>query len=240
MWLSGWSVDDAIFNVQREQLRSRLPAWRHIAVLYYEAETAEQMYAYVKEAVFACRKATDGLLWLVGWSLGGLLALRIVAELGADGLILLGATACFVRSGAEAPLGWPDAYLRQMSLAVGQEQERIPTENRFRAILLSPRERSDGLESRLPAVGRWSKQALLAGLKLLRHEDYRTLLPGITCPVLVVHGLADIVCPFGAARELHQSLAQATLFTVEEGGHIPFLGREAEIADAIRGWWHGR
>lgn len=238
LWLSGWGIDDDVFNPQREQLRSRLPAWRHKAALYYDAKAPEQMYAYVKEAVYACRKASGGPLLLAGWSLGGLLALRVAGELGADGLILLGTTARFVRPRGESELGWPEAYLRQMCSAL--KHDRAKTERRFRKTLFTPRELERGLEGLLPTAGRWPDQAMLAGLELLRHEDHRLLLPGITCPVLVVHGLDDTVCPFGAAKELHKSLPRGSLLVVEDCGHIPFLGRETETADAIRSWWDER
>lgn len=228
-------MGDDIFDPLREQLRSRLSGWRHTAALYYRAETPEQIYASVKAAANACRQASGGPLLIAGWSLGGLLALKAASELGADGLVLLGATACFVRQRGESDLGWPDAYLRQMISAF--RHDRAKTEGQFRKTLFTPRELERGFGGNLPAAGRWPDQAMLAGLELLRYEDCRPLLPGIVCPVLVVHGLADAVCPFGAARELHRSLPRASLLAVEDCGHIPFLGREAETAEAIRSWW---
>ncbi|MDH4619515.1 alpha/beta fold hydrolase [Brevibacillus sp. AY1] len=238
LWLTGWSIDDDVFNPLRDQLRSRLPEWRHSVAHYYDAKTPEQMHVIAKVAAHACRQASDGPLLIAGWSLGGLLALRLAGELGAEGLVLLGSTARFIRPRGETDLGWPDAYLRQMSSAL--KHDRAAVEWNFHKNLFTPRELERGIHEMLPAAGRWPNQALLAGLELLRHEDCRPLLPGIACPVLVVHGQDDIVCPFGAAKELHKSLPRASLLAVEDGGHAPFLGRETEVADAIRSWWYER
>lgn len=238
MWLSGWSFGDVIFNPLRERLRCRMPMWLHYEAQYYEADSPERMLATVKEAANECLQASGRPFLIAGWSLGGLLALRAAGELEVDGLVLLGATARFVRPRGEAGLGWPEAYLRQMNSAL--KRDRTKTESNFRQTLFTPYEIERGFDGKLPAVGRWAEQAMSDGLELLRREDCRPLLPGITCPVLVIHGQADAVCPFGAAEELHKSLPRSKLLAVEDCGHIPFLGREAETADVIRSWWDER
>jgi pimeloyl-[acyl-carrier protein] methyl ester esterase len=238
LWLTGWSIGDSVFDPLRDELRHRLPEWRHFSAHYYKAETPERMYEEARAAAHACRPASGEPLLLAGWSLGGLLALRLAGELEADGLVLLGSTARFVRPRDEAYRGWPDAYLRQMSAAL--KKDRAEVEHKFRAALFTQTELECGLLEHLPKAGEWPGYALSAGLDLLRSEDCRPLLPGITCPALVVHGRADAVCPFGAAKELQESLPRASLLAVEDCGHVPFLGREALIAEAIRSWQHER
>jgi len=238
LWLTGWSIADTVFDPLRKQLLSRMPEWRHVSALYYNAETPERMYEQSRAAARACRQTSRGPLVVAGWSLGGLLAIRLAAELGADGLMLLGATARFVRPRDESDRGWPDAYLRQMSLALARDREAV--ELKFRKSLFTPGELERGLHERLPAAGLWPSHSLTAGLERLRREDCRPLLPSIECPALVVHGQADTVCPFGAAKELLESLPRASLLEAPNSGHAPFLGREMETADAITNWWHGR
>jgi pimeloyl-[acyl-carrier protein] methyl ester esterase len=133
-------------------------------------------------------------------------------------------------------MGWPDAYVRQMASAM--KRDRTSVELKFREGLFTAGELGRGLVGLLPPAGAWPDDAMLAGLDILRREDCSTLLPGIACPALVVHGRDDTVCPIGAAQELHKTLPRASLLAMEQCGHAPFLGRETETAEAIRRWWH--
>ncbi|AJY74718.1 alpha/beta hydrolase [Paenibacillus beijingensis] len=180
--------------------------------------------------------ALRGPLLIAGWSLGGLLALRLAAQGLADGLVLLAATARFVRPKHETDRGWPDGYVRRMSAALAGDRQAVETQ--FRSILFTDAECESGLDASLPAAGSWTTPALLAGLDLLRREEQLTRLPEIDCPVLLVHGTDDKVCPFGAAQEMGELLPQAELIAAEGCGHVPFLGREAQTAEAVRRWWH--
>jgi pimeloyl-[acyl-carrier protein] methyl ester esterase len=80
---------------------------------------------------------------------------------------------------------------------------------------------------------------LTAGLQVLRSENCLAALPAVSCPVLLIHGREDKVCPFGAAEEMLELLPDAKLAAIEGCGHVPFLGREEEIAEEIRRWRHG-
>ncbi|MCP1305654.1 alpha/beta hydrolase [Paenibacillus tyrfis] len=246
LWLTGWSMPETVFA----EIQSHLPEFVHVPVQFICAETPEQMMALTEAASVAWFTEWDSTHpWLpttsrrsrkvliAGWSLGGLLALRLAARGFADGLVLFGATAQFVRSKEEADRGWPDAVLRHMAAAIAKD--RLAVETQFRERLLSDGEKKAGFLPQLPRTGDWPTAALLAGIQLLRTANHVPDLPEIACPALLVHGKEDKVCPYGAAEELYERLSQAEILPVEGGGHIPFLGREAHIADAIRRWWHG-
>lgn len=49
--------------------------------------------------------------------------------------------------------------------------------------------------------------------------DFRPVLPGITCPTLVLHGALDPVLPQALAREMHAAIPHAQLHIVEHAGH---------------------
>ncbi|WP_054977273.1 alpha/beta hydrolase [Paenibacillus sp. A3] len=245
LWLTGWSMPETVFA----ELQSHLPEFVHVPVQFTCAETPEQMMALAEAASVAWFTGTDGTLLslassrrsgkvlIAGWSLGGLLALRLAAWGFADGLVLFGATARFVRSREQSDRGWPDAVLQHMAAAIAKD--RLAVETQFRERLLSDGEKKAGLFPQLPRTGSWTTVALLAGIQLLRKANHVPDLTEIACPALLVHGKEDKVCPYGAAEELYERLPQAEILPVEGGGHIPFLGREAHIADAIRRWWHG-
>ncbi|AJS61471.1 alpha/beta hydrolase [Paenibacillus sp. IHBB 10380] len=239
LWLTGWSMPDTVFD----RLRLLLPDFYHISVDYSDADSPEKMVLLTETAArnflssggTTC-KTNRGPLLIGGWSLGGLLALRLAIQDFADGLVLLAATARFTRSKQELDLGWADTYVRRMIRGLTKDRQAVETE--FRQLVLTEEEWKTDLGEILPPIGSWTTPALITGLQILRNEEYLSQLSMIDCPVLLVHGTDDKICPYGAASELTAQLPQAELLTIPASGHVPFLGREAHIADELRRWWH--
>ncbi|WP_246362143.1 alpha/beta fold hydrolase [Paenibacillus alba] len=233
LWLSGWSMPDAVFD----RLRLLLPEYQHLSVDYREAETPEKMLLQTETAVNYLRaRALHGPLLIAGWSLGALLALRLAAKGFADGLVLFAATARFTRSKEEIDRGWGDAYVRKMM--AGVVQDRLAVESKFRQLMFTKAEWAAKRGESLPLIGSWTTPALIAGLQILRSEEILSQLQNINYPVLLVHGTEDQICPYGAGLELMAQLPKAKLFPIHACGHVPFLGREEYIADELRRWWH--
>ncbi|MFC5702406.1 alpha/beta hydrolase [Cohnella faecalis] len=236
LWLTGWSMPDTVLD----ELRRWLPDFQHVSAAYSSAECPESMLLLTEKAARSVMDSEmrDGPMLIAGWSLGGLLALRLAAQGLADGLVLFGATARFTRSGEESNRGWADAYVRRMISGVTKDRQTVETS--FRKLVLTEDEWASGLGRRLPPAGGWSASALVAGLQLLRTESVLPMLPAIDCPVLLVHGTEDRICPYGAALELMAALPGAKLVSISACGHAPFLGKEIFIADELRRWWHDR
>jgi pimeloyl-[acyl-carrier protein] methyl ester esterase len=240
-WLTGWSMPNTVFN----KLQAMLPEYHHASLDYSEAGSIEEMLALTEAAAREFRAAAadgsfSGLhspLLIGGWSLGGLLALRLAANGFADGLVLLAATARFTRPKEQQDRGWPDIYVRQMIAALKKDPRAV--ENNFRQMLFTDSEWKAGLCDVLPPIGSWTTSALITGLQVLRDEDGMSYLPEIHCPALLIHGVEDKICPYGAAEELLAQLPQAKLISIEGCGHVPFLEREEVIAEEIRSWWNG-
>ncbi|QJC53090.1 alpha/beta fold hydrolase [Paenibacillus albicereus] len=243
VWLGGWSMPASAML----RLTEQLPECRHVLVELGQAESQASMWRLAQGAVSRerCRLADDAgggggrsraPLVLAGWSLGGLLALRLAADGHGDGLVLLAGTACFVRSQAEADRGWSDAVVRRM----GERLLRDRAEARFRDQMFTPEEREAGLPGLLPPAGAWPLAALDAGLRILREEDLRCRLPDIEVPALIVHGAEDRICPYAAAVELAEAMSDARLLSLADCGHAPFLGREEQVAQEWRRWRHGK
>lgn len=236
LWLTGWSMPETVFD----RLRELLPDFHHVSVDYSDADSPEKMLLLTETAVknsitTEYKKALHGPLLIGGWSLGGLLALRLAVKGYADGLVLFAATARFTRSKEELDRGWADAYVRQMIKGLMKDQQGV--EMKFRQNMFTEAEWEAGLGKRFPLVGSWTTSALIAGLQILRSEEVLSGLPGIECPVLLVHGTEDKICPYNAAAELAAQLPRAELFSIPGSGHAPFLGRENEIAEELRRWW---
>ncbi|EXX89502.1 alpha/beta hydrolase [Paenibacillus darwinianus] len=231
LWLAGWSMPPSIFD----RFHDLLPDFHHGSIDYSAVETPDELFAMIDNAFL--KEDLHPPLLIAGWSLGSLLALHLAESRLADGLVLLSGTACFVRPQEARDRGWPEAYVRQMIAAI--RKDRSAVEAKFRTTLLTDTEWTTGLGEMLPQAGYWTTSALITGLHILRTEECLSRLNRITCPVFLIHGSEDTVCPHSAAEELLAQLPHAELLTVEGSGHVPFLGREAILADAIRRWWHG-
>ncbi|MFF2484667.1 alpha/beta fold hydrolase [Paenibacillus sp. NPDC058071] len=233
LWLTGWSMPDAVF----ERLRQLLPDFHHLSVDYSAADSSEDILQLTETAARNALSANARPLLIGGWSLGALLALKLAITELADGLILFSATAKFTRPKGQENLGWPDAYIRQMINGLGKD--RNATEIKFRQMVFSEEE-SVAERAILPSMGGrgWTTSALLAGLEILRSSDYLGQLKEINCSVLLLHGDKDKICPHEAAEEILKLLPRGKLLTIPESGHAPFLAREAYVAESLRSWWH--
>ncbi|GFZ81912.1 pimeloyl-[acyl-carrier protein] methyl ester esterase [Paenibacillus marchantiophytorum] len=237
VWLGGWSMPVTIFD----RLRELLPEYQHVSVDFNDIDSPEKMLLLTETTAHrwkAAVGATDGdrgSLLVGGWSLGGLLALRLAVEGDVDGLLLFAATARFTRSYEERGKGWPDAYLKQMMKQLLRDPQSV--ESSFRQMLFTEAEQKAGLDRNFPPIGSWTTPALIAGLQILRSEEVLSRMSEITCPVLLVHGLEDKICPYNAAAELAAQWPQVELLSLPGCGHAPFWGREVMISEELRRWW---
>ncbi len=229
LWMTGWSMPASVFD----RLRGFLPDFDHVFVDYSAVSSSEDIMQLTEKAAKSVLSTISGPFLIGGWSLGGLLAIRLAAQGLADGLILFSATAKFTRPKGQANLGWADAYLRQMIAGLAKDRQAI--EIKFRQMMFTESE-IDRVNPSL--MGSWTTASLIAGLEVLRSVDLLSQLPEIDARVLLIHGIEDKICPYAAAEELQTHLPRAKLLSVSESGHAPFLGREANVAESLRSWWY--
>jgi pimeloyl-[acyl-carrier protein] methyl ester esterase len=222
-------------NTVFAQLRDLLPDFQHVSVDYSAASSSDEILQITEQTARNLLSMTSGPLLIGGWSLGGLLALRLAIRGLADGLILFAATAKFTRPKEQREMGCADAYVRQM--ITGVREDRHVTEMKFRQLVFAETELMTNKDD-LPLNGSWTTSALLAGLEVLRNVDCLPHLREVNCPAFIVHGTEDPICPFAAAEELLTLLPQAKLTAIPESGHVPFLGREVYLAESLRSWWN--
>ncbi|MFD0586515.1 alpha/beta hydrolase [Paenibacillus sp. GCM10027627] len=232
VWLTGWSMPYDAFA----SLAAKLPDFHHFFVDFSDAVGPSDIREKALAATVAATKLSQSPPLIAGWSMGGLLALGLAANGLTKGLALFGATGRFLRADRDGELGWADGYVRRMLAGLRVDREGV--ERKFRDMLISDWERESGFGAKLPEGGSWSVEALEAGLHILRAENYLPMLPEIDCPVLLIHGSADRICPFGAAELLHRELPLSSFIQIFGGGHVPFLNRETELAGRIRDWWN--
>src|SRR5450759_3996103 len=177
-----------------------------------------------------------GPLLILGWSLGGQVALewaRLRPErVGA--LVLMSTTPSFVQR-PDWPHAMAEATLRQFGdeLTVAYRQ----TLQRFVALQVQGSEHARdalaSLRSQLFARGEPSQQALRDSLELLASSDLRSGIGAISQPVLMSAGDRDTLTPVAAARWLASALPQASLVVVPGAAHAPFLSHPEAVVEAL-------
>lgn len=171
----------------------------------------------------------------VGWSLGGFVALAAAQQFSSVAkLALIGATPKYVQGD-----GWTQAMPLSVleQFARNLEQDYAGTLNRFLSLQVSAGEERGVLRRLREEMFRYGEPptaALHAGLRLLKEDDRRAALPGLSVPALILHGDRDRIAPPGAARYLAEHLPQARLEMIRGGGHAPFLSHPMEFVEKLK------
>ena len=186
---------------------------------------------------------TDGApLTLVGWSLGGLVAMHwALARPDRVGrLVLIATSPRFV-----AADDWPHAMARETLSRFGDEL-RVAwklTILRFLALQLHGAEHSRALladmRQRLLARKAPSATTLLDALSLLQDCDFRSEAARIEQPALVVTGDRDTLAYPAAGRFLAERLPHARFALIAGAAHVPFLSHADAFGAALDGFLDG-
>jgi pimeloyl-[acyl-carrier protein] methyl ester esterase len=189
------------------------------------------------DAIDAATARIDGALDVLGWSLGGQVALAfaLARPRRVRRLILVATTPSFVARG-----DWPHA-MSATTLARFGDELRVSyrlTLQRFLALQVHGSEEGRAtlaaLRARLFERGEPSQAVLAAALRLLRDTDLRPALSRIATPALVVGGGRDALVPIEASRALAAALPRATLVEIAGAAHAPFLSHRRAFLDALR------
>lgn len=231
--LHGWGSSSTVFSGLSEQL----PGRRLLALDLPGFGASSAAPSFVLDAICADLEAWSTHLGLtdvalLGWSLGGILALQLAsrAKVRLSRLLLIATTPRFV-CGDDWPYGLPDAAVR----ALGRDFRRDPaaTLAHFHAQQFRGDE-GDRAGCDHPSLPLPDVAAALDGLETLRHADLRPLLPALALPALVVHGSRDAIIPVGAGRFLAANLPQGELCEIAGCGHAPFLSAPEQVGAALR------
>ena len=190
--------------------------------------------AAVADAVDASVDAAEATV--LGWSLGGLVALQwaLARPSRVRRLVLVATTPSFVVRD-----GWPHAMNEDTLARFGDELRASYRLTLLRFLSLQVQGSDEGratlatLRGRLFERGEPSRSALDAALDALRRTDLRPRLPNVRARTLVIGGDRDALVPLAATQALAAALPDATHTTIEGAAHAPFLSHSRAFQDAV-------
>ncbi|MGD0167254.1 MAG: alpha/beta fold hydrolase [Gaiellaceae bacterium] len=160
---------------------------------------------------------------VVAWSLGAMRALEAAASTPLASLTIVGASGQFVR-GDGYRYGWPARTLLRMRERLFEDPGAVLDE--FFALALAP-----GEEMAQPPREH-DITTLDQGLAFLADYSMLERAKNIHCPVRLLYGGQDRICPLPAAELLAEAIPGAELTVWPEAGHAPFLSQP----DRFRSW----
>jgi pimeloyl-[acyl-carrier protein] methyl ester esterase len=190
----------------------------------------------VTSAIDAALAQVDGPVTVVGWSLGGQIALQwaVLQPERVRRLVLVATTPSFVARG-----DWPHAVAQGTLQRFGDELRVAYRLTLLRFLSLQVQGSEQGrrtlaqLRERLFERGEPSRESLDAALALLGRTDLRGALRSVVAPALVIGGARDTLVPLAATQALASALPQASHVTIAGAAHAPFLSHPQPFFDAL-------
>lgn len=230
--LHGWGLHGGIWQALREPLAQHFTL--HIIDLPGMGWSSEPMPETLTQLAQLLRPHIPDGAHIMGWSLGGLLAMQIAQQQTIGRLVLLGTTPCFVHRG-----DWQHGVQQQVFTGFFEQvmQDVVAGMQTFAALIaMGGRHTRQELKQLLAILLERPYprlQALQAGLGLLMQSDLRQQLSQIQSPVLWIHGERDKLCPVAAAHWSVKQMPHAELQTIADAGHEPFISHPALVLDAV-------
>ncbi len=246
LFLHGWGMNSGVWTPVAKYLQEQLTGYHIIAVDlpgYGQSRSCDQQalgghYNSVSLAQCLAFLLKDKETIIIGWSMGGLVALEMVCQFPqrVSGLVLVSSSPRFVQGD-----NWPDAVKASVFEKFYQylEQDHRATLKRFLAIqaMGSDTARKDikTLQQQLEQRGELDPSALKDGLNMLLNEDKRALLSEITdIPIDLICGERDTLVNIKAQQQLAQQ-PNIKLHPVVGAGHTPFISHQDQFMTLLRG-----
>src|ERR1700722_7525617 len=179
---------------------------------------------------------------LLGWSLGGQIALDLAAAVpgSVERLVLVATTPRFA-TGADWPYGMPASAVEKRATQLRTNYKRTVNdflELQVRGSVASEKVLAD-LQASLFAHVEAHPKSLVAGLATLESSDLRPMLNFARTPTLVSAGQYARVTLPAASRALADALPDARYLEIRRAAHAPFLSHTAEFATLVTDFLRG-
>ena len=244
--LHGWGLHSGIWSANDNSLAEQLAQHYRVTMIdlpgHGLSDDADNNPFNFDATVAAIATRLPPASRLLGWSLGGLLALQLAYQLPQQvrQVILLASTARFTRTehwSAALPVETLDSF------GAALQEDLQATVQRFLALQVrgsdNQRQQLRLLKLALSERPAARADALSRGLDILREVDLRPQLAAISQPTLLVYGQHDRIIPAAVGPTMAAMLPRAHSLTISGAGHAPFLSHPEATGQAIRAFLNG-
>lgn len=176
---------------------------------------------------------------LVGWSLGGLIAMYI-AERHPEKVASLVLTSTFPK------LLRDDDYSAGLkNPAIDKMADLFPTDyakymKQFLQLqFLYRKEQSGIIDQLMPSITQYgSPGGLISALECIHNSDARAILANIKTPCCLIFGNKDAITPVAMGQYLHEHIPHNELNIVDQAAHAVFLSHESEFIEIMTEFWN--
>jgi pimeloyl-[acyl-carrier protein] methyl ester esterase len=222
IFISGWATNNNIWTNVTQQMNNKTISipWNRCLK---EKNNENKLYSTLMK--------DDSEYTLVGWSLGGIIALNgaINFPKKIKKLLLISSTA---RMLADTNYnGTPEKHLRSMKIKLQKYKEKVL--NDFLSVSFNP-ERNNCPDEIINCAKLYDTNTLKDGLEYLAKSDFRNKLQNIKCPVNILHGEYDQVIPCANSLYLSEKIEKAQIHIVPNAGHMLPLYHSKLILEGLK------
>jgi pimeloyl-[acyl-carrier protein] methyl ester esterase len=175
---------------------------------------------------------------LVGWSMGGMVALETAIHFPelVSRLVLISSCSVFCppTTGREDA---PSAPVR--ALILGLQRDRNETLRRFFSLMHSESGCDRAVSESVRQALEIKPELLVYGLRYIQSLDLRWGLSSVHVPTLIIHGCNDRVISSDASQLLQRGLSNSELLLIEHADHGLAATRPHVLASAIHRFFRG-
>ncbi|MDD5228959.1 MAG: alpha/beta fold hydrolase [Methylococcales bacterium] len=180
----------------------------------------------------------DEPFYLLGWSLGGTVALDIAVRYSnrVQGVILMATNPCFIatESWAGMPFETFDAFAEQL------HTNPSATLQRFLALQLHGLPAFlKNMKARVATKPTPKLSDLETSLSLLKISDLRSVFKNLMCPIAAILSDNDALIPIEIGKQMQTLQPNLQLTILKNAGHIPFVTQPENCLNAIHTFLDG-
>jgi len=233
--IHGWAMNNLVWQSWLADLEK---SYRVICVeLPGHGDSEYSEYWGMNELLEAMAAQLPSCCSVLGWSLGGMVALAYASEYPqrVNNLVMLASSAKFVQSA-----DWQYAQLKNTFDVFSNSLVKKPliTIKRFLKLQTEGGELSKEINDFLGSVIKTNDEiptvGLMSGLDILCNSDLRDLLKNFTCPTMMVLGEKDQLVPVEVGDESININPHVEVRVIEGATHVPFLSHPDEVSDALQ------